>query len=415
MEEKDLQAVTAKMQEVAAELEKKHAAVFDGSASKAQAEAFKSDVLAEVKKQEEILKAQGLEITNLKNQLSGHAVAEKGNAIEVLEKAKQTLLNIKSSGSGHKEFLLGLAKDGNVSLIEKAADVHSIGLDNPGVASSALTGNTLAQLNNGAEISTLRRDRPWILDFVFVGSTNLAAYPWFDETPKEGSFVITDEGEIKPLVEYHFTLKVASYKKIAGRAKLTEEFAMDFPGLVSKIKELMQIDCKIDMNNELLTDLIAAASPYVNASLVGQITDADDYAAIAAAIGQLGNFYYEPNILVLNNNRAIAMGLEKATGDGQYLISPLQGNNLIPSIGKVITHPSVTYDQFFIGDGNVLNVLMRGDTIVKIGYSTGDWEANMFSVIVEQYYYSFVKTSKQAGLVKGSFSAIKASIEGGES
>jgi glycosyltransferase involved in cell wall biosynthesis len=165
------------------------------------------------------------------------------------------------------------------------------------------------------------------------------------------------------------------------------------------------------MNDLILVDMIAAATPYANPALVGQIDDADNYAAIAAASGQLSNLFYSANILVMNNNQGIVSATTKGN-DGQY-INPANVLNEITGGGnlRMIKHPAVGFNKFFLGDGNVYHVDLRGDVIVRIGYNLDDADRNQYSLYVEQFFFSYIETSKRPGLVYGDFATIKAAIE----
>jgi hypothetical protein len=373
----------------------------------------KSEIETENKKLEGILEKQGLLITELKAQINSSEVEEQ-SIIKVFEAQSDAINKVQKNGTGVVEFRIGYKADkfGNMKLVAKAADVHNTTTTG---ANASITENVsdAAILRGGADtdaIETVQRDRPWILEFVSVGMTTASALTWFDEVPKQGDFAVTAEGAVKPLVMYTFNRTSSDYKKATGRAKITEEFNNDFARLVSMIKDLMKTDCRNEMNDLILADMVTNATAYSNAGLVGQIDNADNYAAIAAAAGQLGNSYYTPNLLVMNNNQGIVSASLKGT-DGQY-INPASVMNEINSAGlNIIKHPSVAFGKFFLGDASVYKVLLKGDLVVRIGYSNDDFDRNQYSLVVEQYFYSYISQARKAGLVYGDFAEIKAAIE----
>lgn len=361
----------------------------------------------------DILTKQGEKISDLQAKLDTSA-DEGESVIKVLEGQKDAIHKVFKAGAGVVEIQLGykVGKNGKYQLVAKAADVHNTATTG---ANASITQDLsdAAILRSGAEgddINTINRNRPWILDFVSVGNTTSATITWFDEVGKQGDFAVTAEGAVKPLVMYTFNRTSADYKKAAGRAKITEEFNMDFPRLVSTIRDLMQTDCRNEMNDLILADMITNASAYANADLVGQIDNADNYAAIGAVAGQLGNHFYTPNVLVMNNNQGIVSATQKGT-DGQYINPDALMKEINASGLKMIKNPGVDFDHIFMGDGSVYKVLLRGDLIVRIGYSSDDFDKNQYSLVVEQYFYSYISQARKAGLVYASLSAVKASIE----
>lgn len=346
-----------------------------------------------------------------------HSLIEQGKKInELLEQVGKGLNGGSTMAQFKKDFDAKIAdgsfdkvkqdKAGAVSFVIKAAAVTTrtgAVSDNASDLSNQLVGN------DGAQIFEIKRGTPFILDFVTVGNTDAPAIIWFDETQKQGDFAVTAEGAVKPLVEYIWVRQSADYRKAAGRAVITEEFDKDYPRIVSKIKQLMNIDCRNDMNALILTDMIAQASPFTFAGLNGGITDPDDYAAIGAVICQLQNFFYPPNVLVLNPADAWKMRLTKDL-QGRYQMSPLNGKDGNYEFGAIITDPRVALGSAFVGDGSIYNVDLRGDLIVRMGYSTGDFEANQYTLLVEQYFFNYISQAKKPGFIYFNFDTVKAAI-----
>ena len=408
--------VSAKMAEETAKLEKKfqefEAAAAKGAVKAEDIATLKTEVTQSQEKLEGILKKQGETITTLETKLS-QVGEDELPAEKVFEQNIEELKSFQRKGGGSKTFNLGMRidKHGQLQLVVKAADVHNTTTVG---ANASVTQNisalSLLRGGNGDPVENIQRDRPWILDWVSVGNTNSPVLLWWDEVPKQGDFAITAEGAVKPLVMYTHNRTSTDYKKAAGRSKLTEEFQNDLPGLVSTIMDLMRVDCRNVMNNQILVNMIASASTYTNAQLVGAIDDADDWAAIAAVAGQLGNLYYTPNVLVMNNNKGIIAAANKAT-DGHYIdYSPIM-NEINAGSLSVFKHPSIGLQKFFLGDGSVYKVRLKGDLQVRIGYSQDDFDRNQNSVIVEQFYFDYVSQARKAGLVYADFAAVKTSIE----
>jgi len=377
----------------------------------AKIEELKNGLTAgEIKALKTILEDQGTLLNELKDKINAPKSSVK-SAIQVLkeeiEEKADELSAVRKNKSGTVAFEM---KD--FAFSTKAAAVTMT--TDPGVGSDASiveqgSAAGLLRLGDGPIYET-QRGQPFILSFVTVGQTTDSALVWFDEVTTEGAFAVVAEGAAKPLVQYKFERRTAEYRKAAGYTAITDEFTNDFPRLVSTIKRLMNIDCRNQMNSLILTDMIADASSYSYSGLDDLVDNADDYAAIGAAICQVQNYYYVPNVLVLNPGDAWRMKLTKGT-DGHYIMPPFSWNGQTYEFGQVVVDPRVAIGNFFVGDGTVYNVDLKGDIIVRIGYNADDFIKNQYSMVVEQYFYNYVSEARKTGLVYGNFAAIKAAIE----
>jgi len=411
MEQKEFDELVVKFGEKAAEkikeeskkleetLKADHANVMKGVATKDEVEAFKTEVLKANNDLIDKLKVQGIKLAEFENK----SIGEGENVLDAfkkdLESKKSDLESIKLNKSGSVAFTIKAAGvTGTVGIGGNAASIVEQG-----------SASALLRLGDGPAY-TIERGLPFILNFVSVGNTNSAALIWFDEIPKQGDFDITAEGALKPLVQYLFERRTASYRKAAGYSVITEEFDQDFPRLVSTIKQLMRIDVRNKMTDLILTDMIANASPYAYNGLDASIDNADRYAAIGAAIAQLQSLYYTPNVLVLNPADAWAMKLTKGV-DGHYIMPPFQWDGKTYEFGTVIVDPRVAIGNFFIGDGSVYHVDLKGEIIVRIGYNGDDFIRNQYTIVVEQYFYNYISTAKKPGFIYANFATIMADIE----
>jgi hypothetical protein len=393
----EMKAISEDLQK---KLDEKHANAMKGVASKEEIEAFKTEVLAANKKLEDIVKTQGIELGKIgKGGFNGESplLAFEKEFKDASDKG--TFKEMFKNGSGSKTFT-----------IKAAGITATVGLGG-NAASIVENGSAAALLRLGdGPIYTIDRGRPFILDFVTLGNTDAAALIWFDEIPKEGDFAIVAEGGVKPLLQYLFVRSTASYEKAAGRTIITEEFEMDFPRLLSKIKQLMSIDVRNEMNDIILGHMVTGASSYAYNGLDNQIENPDDYAAIGAAIAQLQSLYKTPNVLVLNPADAWRIRLTKGV-DGHYIMPPFQWNGATYEFGKVIIDPRVATGYFFIGDGTAYEVLLRGEIQVRIGWNNDDFSKNQYTMIVEQYFYDYIPQSKRSGFIYANFDVIKQDIE----
>ncbi len=355
------------------------------------------------------LETQGTEIGKLMDKLNNKPSTKTAleSFKESVEGAKDELAEIRRNKSGIKAFEVS-----GSTFSTKAAAVTMTVDPGAGDASIVEQGSASALLRIGdGPLFERQRGVPFILNFVNVGMTDSPALIWFEEVATEGAFAIVAEGATKPLLQYKFERRTAEYRKAAGYTVITDEFTNDFPRLVTTIQKLMRLDVRLQMNQLILTDMVSQAASYTFSGLDDQVDNADDYAAIGAAIAQLQTNFYTPNVLVLSPADAWRMRLTKSTGDGQYLVPPFEWNGTQYEFGRVIVDPAVAAGNFFVGDGNVYNVDLKGEIIVRVGYNQDDFIKNQYSMVVEQYFYNYISQARRAGMIYGNFAAIKAAIE----
>lgn len=388
------------------ELEQKCQDIFKGTATQEQMTEYKN--LVEQKNNElmEILKAQGAKIAEFeKNTHSKHSDFET-QLRKGLDEAKNAI----------KDMIRN--KSGSVAIEIKAASPTATisGLSpGSGVASIVEQGSAAALLRLGdGQVYTIQRGIPFILNFVNVNTTTASAIMWFDEIAQDGDFAITTEGAIKPLVQYKFERRTSSYEKAAGRVIITEEFDQDFPRLVGQIKQLMNVDIQNELNDLVITDMIANASAYAYSGLDASVEDPDKFAAIGAALAQLQSLYYKPNILMINTADAWAMRLQK-DNEGRYIMPPFTWNGETYEFGRVVADPRIPVGNFFVGDASVYHVDLKGGITIRIGYggSTDDFIKNQFTMVAEQYFFSYISEAKKAGLIYADYDTIIADITTG--
>jgi hypothetical protein len=291
-------------------------------------------------------------------------------------------------------------KTGSVKIELKVAAVTTIA----GSVTNSISAAAGRVLGDGP-IFDVQRGTPFILDFVNVGRSDSPVLIWWDEEDKEGDFQITAEGVAKPLNQYKFERKSANYKKAAGYTVMTDEFMNDLPQLETSIRRLMEVDCMLDINDQLLADILAIAPLYTLTSLNGQILNPDKFAAIGAAICQIQSLYFNPNVLVLNPADAWAMKLIK-DDNGRYQMPPFAFNGNQFEFGNVITSPLIDAGNFLIGDGKMYDVDMKGDLIVRTGYNGNDLITNELTLLVEQYFFSKISSNRIGALCYGNFDTI---------
>lgn len=346
-----------------------------------------------------IVKKQGTTIARLESEIATKPGKGKSIADQLSDKSFVDEFKKSIKQRGHiVEF--GIAET-------KAAAVTAVG--SGGSVANDMTAATGLRVFPDAPFFEIKRGTPFILDFVNVGTRTEAFVIWWDEVAHQGDFAITAEGAVKPLIQYKFDKKSSDYKKEAAYSTITDEFFMDLPAFVTQIKRLGEIDMMNAINATILVDMIAALPGFTYTLLNASVFNADDYAAIGAAIAQIQALFFSPTVLVLNPADAWSMKLLK-DNVGRYQMPPFMVNDTRFEFGQVIVDPRIASGHFLVGDAKTFNVDFRGDTIVRVGYNASDFITNQQTVVVERYFYDYISTNRLGAWVYGNFATIKAAI-----
>lgn len=376
----------------------------------------------------EIVKKQGVSLEELAHKMTESNKGTSKSIAETLYDNREEIDRVKNQGSGGVTFMVNQKADGQI-VMNRFSDANKAagptgtvsGLGGVGGNVSSITQSidsaSLLRLGGMAMINGLYRNTQWLFDLVNVVQASFTENPlalWFEETAPQGSAAVVAEGAVKPLVQYAYTLKSATYKKVAQLVTMTEEFSLDFARLQSDIMGKGRTDVLNQINAALLVDLTAAATAYNTATQfkpggtgVGAVTTPNDYDAIAAMAAQADNATYgaNTNAAIMSTFKKYRMGITKST-QGEYLNRPDVLDNL-----AFVGNPSMGADAVIVGDLRQMTLILRGGFLVKVGYNADDFSRNQFSVVMEQYYYSYIPEVRKAAIVKGpNFADVKTVI-----
>lgn len=403
----------------------------DGAVTKGEVEAMilgikstlSNEELASVKTKldaiEEAAKAQGTSLAVIEQKMQfGDGIYK--SVGQVLQENEPELKKIFLQGSGTKQFMLRVNHKGQWVLAPfdatKAAGPHATVAavgdgGNTSSISQTIDGVSLLRMGGNAQIQSQYRNSPWLFDLVNLvnaGWDNPFAV-WYEEQAREGNPALTAEGATKTKVQYSYALKTATYKKVAALIGFTEEFALDFPRLQDDIINKGRIDVINQINANILTNILAAATAYNTASQFGgpNILNVNDFDAIAAMAAQVDSatFGSNANAALMSTFKKYRMGITKST-TGEYVDRPSVLDNI-----SFVGNPAMGADDVVVGDLKQYNVIMRGGFLVKVGYNGNDFANNMFSVVLEQFYFDQIAAIRKPAIVKGqTFATVKSAI-----
>jgi hypothetical protein len=379
--------------------------------------AFKTASKQSLEAVKAICEKQGVTLGELSTTLGNGKQATKSIS-QVFEEDREILRGINDSGQGVKTYMVTLTKEGspvmrpisltNTKAAGAEATVAGVGSGNVSAIVQALDAATLIRIGGNAQIFGQYRNSSWIFDLCnTINASFNSQMPfvlWFDELPKVGSSAEVAEGTAKPMTQYLYKLQSSTYRKEATLVGMTDEFQMDFAQLESDIMNKARIDVINRVNTAILPRLKAAATPY-NTELsfrggtgsASYIPNVNGFDAIAAMAAQVDNatFGARANAAVMSTFKKYRLGITKNT-QGTYLNPPA----VLDGIGFV-GNPAMGADDLLVGDFKQYNIILRGGLIVKVGFNGNDFANNMFSVVLEQYYFDYISNIRKVAIVSG--------------
>lgn len=381
----------------------------------------------EIKKLEDAAKEQGKVLANLKEFAAPDEVLSFEKAYE--DNLKE-LQRIREAGTGFKTFYFGdydpkkVTGDEDASA-EKQSKNYITGIKTLFRAKSAgitSIGNSTASSPSSVtnpyspfpqqlpEIVAVRRNPNFALNYVDVGSTNSAVLTWTEEGNSEGDAAVIAEGAAKPLQDKKFIDRISKAKKIAGHIVITEEMEVDTPRLATAVRRLFEQNVMRKYDDQVYADIIAVAPGYTLTALDNQIDNADNYAAIGAAIAQVESLNGMVDLIAINPADKWNMRLQKGS-DGHYVAPPFTvGNNTYDGIKVVVTN-KVAAGNFLVGEAKTYKVDEYKSYSLRIGWQNDDLVKNQFTAVGEVRFHSYIATNDLVAWCYASFDTVKQAIE----
>lgn len=370
-----------------------------------------------------IAEKQGTTLAEIAVKLSAGQIGTKSIS-QVLADDRDELRKIYSQRNGQKTYMVNVNEKGQYVMApfdETAtkttgaeASVANVPAGAAASITQALDAATLLRVGAGAMIQSQYRNSAWIFDLCntinasFQGSSPFVM--WFDEQPKVGASQTTAEGVAKTPTQYIYQLNSSTYKKEATLVGFTQEFQMDFAQLESDIMNKSRIDVINRVNQAILPNIIAAATAYNTGVSFQQgtvVPGANDFDAIAAMAAQVDNatFGARTNTAIMSTFKKYRMGIQKNT-QNSYLNPPVVLDGI-----SLVGNPSMAADAVLVGDLKQYNIILRGGLIVRVGYNGTDFAQNMYSVVLEQFYFDYISTVRKPAIVSGpNFADVKSAI-----
>lgn len=221
-------------------------------------------------------------------------------------------------------------------------------------------------------------NRVWLADLLpsATSTANSVIYP--KENGGEGAVAFWDKTGNKAQVDYDLTSQSAFFKWIAGYVVVEREMLDDISWLTGYLQSKLLIGLKTAENDLILNGTSDAATNPVTGLLTaataydGDYTDLVDM-IIDAAYGQIPektNDFYVPTNVVLHPRDIVKVGLNKATGSGEYdlpmgSVAFANGRLSISGLDTVGT-TSIVKNNFLTFDRNAAMFLRRMNPEIRM-------------------------------------------------
>jgi len=273
----------------------------------------------------------------------------------------------------------------------------------------------------------LRNDNP-MLSFAKNYRTSSAVQPFTEITGWEGNAAAVAEGGLKPQVDFDWITNYATPYKVAAWESLSEEVVQDIPRMMSVAKDFLKQ--KHDLKKADLvyfgdgispnpTGATVYSSPYAPVTgLTTAVATPNIMDVINAAIlsvwmnpGITDGVPYQPNLVMLNPADFALNFVMAKDGNGLPLF-PQAGMFNQVRIGGVTIVPwiKIPAGKIFVADMKLYNIGNYIPYFVKIGWVNDQLIHNMFTIVGESRFYSYVKNYDQGAFLYDDIATIQASI-----
>lgn len=255
-----------------------------------------------------------------------------------------------------------------------------------------------------------------VVERLFKGSTNSPNITWVDRKPGNGAPAFIDEGVLKPAMDWSYVPETSTAKKVAVSAKISYEMRDDFDYMQSEIDNMLRTSLVQERTKQLLTGdgaggnlkgIFAAAAPYTTTVLDGAVEMANKADAIRAAILQMRNLNFYPDVVMLNPSDRASIDLTKDS-TGHYISDELF--RLIRGV-EIVESTYVNAGDFLVADTSKWNVRPYKGIRVEFGWVDNDFQKNLFTVICEERLHSYSASVDQGAFVKSTFATIIAALQ----
>ena len=259
------------------------------------------------------------------------------------------------------------------------------------------------------------RERTFVYDHVVKGGVSAPNLVWVNRVNKEGGSAFLSEGTLKQLMDWEFKQETATPKKVAVATKVSTEMLEDFDFIIPEIRRVTTADIKETIDEKLLTGnggeepkgITTSTSGYVTSVMNDSVFMPNEADAIRAAMQQMRDLQYYPDMVFMNPAQKAILDLTKTT-DGNYL--KLQTDAVLASL-EIVETTRIEEGHFLLIDSSKWNVKPYKDLKFVAGYENDDFRKNLVTFLCERRLFSYWNSIDTGAFIYESFDTVKAAIE----
>lgn len=409
------------------ELEAVFKSFADQISAKMKDEMDGKDVIS-TKELSEKLKALGITddtIKNISESINEHArLIEKGKSSSAPGSSLREIVDKAFTQEALTDKIKAIydSRHGSIDILK------AVGTITTGNVTTTSGGDAILDMLNADDIAGIRLNTPFIEEYANVSRTSKAVYTYVDYIPGEGDVTFLAEGGTKAQLDLDVEVRTETPVKAAGYSILTEESVTDIPRMQSESRGLLFKKYLLKRQDGILfgdglnsnplgvTSIAMAFNPATwTAAGIAKPNLQDVIIALANQIYTTTSYTddveYYPNVVYVNPADFAALRVAR-DDNGQYLFPSftLYNNQVIDGI-KVIAKNKIPKGKILMGDFSKLNIVNYIDYSVRVGWVNDQFIKNLFTILGEGRFYSFVRHLDQRAFVYDNISTVVAAID----
>lgn len=271
-------------------------------------------------------------------------------------------------------------------------------------------------------ITRIARRKPFLREVLNARPVSGMYVAWAEQVNVDGAAGTVAEGAAKPQIDFDIQERTAKVEKVAGWAKTSKEALADVQGMRNfiedEIRQLVELkfDEQLYSGNGTTPNLKGLYTWASTASVAGTpfalgVNLASNWDVLAAITAVMANNHFTADTYILNPMDYAMMSMIKTT-DGIYIQHPLAtaGGQMAAGI-RVVTNSFVTAGTFVVLDSTKVNLGIREEFNIQVGYENDDFTKNLVTILGEMRGILYVKTNYANAVVKGTFATVAAAME----
>jgi len=260
---------------------------------------------------------------------------------------------------------------------------------------------------NDSSIVKIRYPENFILNYI---SNRLVAkvptqYRRTEQVDKEGVLAITEEGAIKPLVDYSFIMTATDREKATCRIEWSEEFGYDWEALFNEIVRMLETDCIREWQELILQGIFAEATPYVVGGVLDfTLSNPDNGHVAMAGQSQLEALNYQGNLVLMNPGDWTALKTQQ-DNDGRPVVLPYVGMNDINGM-TVVRSNYIPQGTMYVLDDSIFTEI-HGGFMFRTGQYNDQLIRNLYTLIAEVFFILNIAQRDKVGIVQLDIDVVK--------